>query len=57
MIAATPEMRGEHAGWVAILAVVGVVFISIAMAMGIRTIRGLSPGPCSVTVPGMCQAT
>ena len=51
------KIGGNHAGWVAILAVVGVVFISIAMAMGTRTIRGLSPGPCTVTVPGMCQAT
>ena len=49
----TAKSGGKHAGWVAILAVVGLVFISITMAMGIRMLRAPSSGPRTVTVPGM----
>ena len=42
-----------HAGWVSILAAVGIIFLICAAVLATKAYRGSPVGPFGITLPGM----
>ncbi len=45
------------AGWVSILAAVGIIFLICAVIMASKIVRGSSQGPFGITIPGVTDTS